>query len=272
MTALFPTILRGIGDSYVQLCLGCTFCFGLELVWPAGVCSIRSRLKSALFWATGGAVTIVSAATFLALIGALHIQPLVRLSPSGLTMPFGEAGLVLAAIAGLLASSLVGDFFFYWLHRALHHFPLLWRIHRVHHSIRALSGWSSYSHIGDGLLQIPFVMLPWVLMVGADTALVPVAVVGLLRVQGYFIHSSTKLSLGPLRYLFCDNRFHRLHHSTDPQHFDRNFGNFSTIWDSAFGTAYFPRKDEWPAVGLENVPEPRTLSEYLLLPFQSSGS
>jgi len=35
-----------------------------------------------------------------------------------------------------------------------------------------------------------------------------------------------------------------------------------------FGTAYFPRADEWPAVGLDDVPEPRTIADYLLMPFR----
>ena len=35
-----------------------------------------------------------------------------------------------------------------------------------------------------------------------------------------------------------------------------------------FGTAYFPRRDEWPAVAVDGVPEPRTIADYLLMPFR----
>jgi hypothetical protein len=42
----------------------------------------------------------------------------------------------------------------------------------------------------------------------------------------------------------------------------------SPLWDDLFGTAYFPRADEWPAVGLSDVAEPKTIADYLLMPFR----
>lgn len=89
-----------------------------------------------------------------------------------------------------------------------------------------------------------------------------------VRWQGYFEHSSTRLNLGWVRYLFPDNRFHRIHHSVERQHFNKNFGSGSAIWDMLFGTAYYPRAGEWPDVGLSNMGEPRTLREFLLRPFR----
>jgi sterol desaturase/sphingolipid hydroxylase (fatty acid hydroxylase superfamily) len=41
----------------------------------------------------------------------------------------------------------------------------------------------------------------------------------------------------------------------------------ATLWDHLFGTAYVPREDEWPDTGVENFPEPATVSQYLLAPF-----
>lgn len=88
----------------------------------------------------------------------------------------------------------------------------------------------------------------------------------LLWLHIVWIHSPTRFHFGPLRALFADNRFHRIHHSLEERHFDRNFGAFTTLWDRLFGTAYFPEADEWPAVGLAEVGEPADLREWLDLP------
>ena len=65
-----------------------------------------------------------------------------------------------------------------------------------------------------------------------------------------------------------DNQFHRIHHSLEERHFNRNFGTITPLWDVLFGTACFPKAGEWPKVGLADVPEPKTLREYLLMPFR----
>ena len=97
--------------------------------------------------------------------------------------------------------------------------------------------------------------MPWLVIVVPNT-------------HSYFIHSSTRLSIGLLRYVFFDNRLHRIHHSTEDRHLDHNFATTTPFWDVLFGTAYFPRRDEWPAVGLTDVAEPRTIADYLLMPFR----
>ncbi len=42
---------------------------------------------------------------------------------------------------------------------------------------------------------------------------------------------------------------HRVHHSLEPQHGDRNFGVIFTIWDRMFGTLY-ANYDEYPDTGV----------------------
>ena len=81
-----------------------------------------------------------------------------------------------------------------------------------------------------------------------------------------WIHSPTRVSFGPLRALLVDNRYHRIHHSLEERHFDKNFGAFTTLWDRLFGTYHAPARDEWPDVGLADVAEPRDVREWLNLP------
>ena len=54
--------------------------------------------------------------------------------------------------------------------------------------------------------------------------------------QGNYLHSPIRLHLGVLGRYIVDNRVHRIHHSLEPAHFDKNFGMFTTLWDRLFGT------------------------------------
>ena len=89
-----------------------------------------------------------------------------------------------------------------------------------------------------------------------------------LQLLTYYIHSPVDVHFGPLRKVLVDNRFHRIHHSIEPRHFGKNFGVTFSIWDRIFGTAYDPEPGEWPEVGLANVEPPRSVRDYLLLPFR----
>jgi sterol desaturase/sphingolipid hydroxylase (fatty acid hydroxylase superfamily) len=64
-----------------------------------------------------------------------------------------------------------------------------------------------------------------------------------------------------------DNRFHRLHHSVEERHFDKNFGLTTPLWDLLFGTLCVPAKDEWPETGLADQPEVGGLADFLWRPF-----
>jgi sterol desaturase/sphingolipid hydroxylase (fatty acid hydroxylase superfamily) len=61
-------------------------------------------------------------------------------------------------------------------------------------------------------------------------------------------------------------RFHRLHHSAEPDHRERNFGMTYSFWDRLFGTAD-ARADEPRAYGLPDVPLPHSFLRQLAFPF-----
>lgn len=222
---------------------------GLELALPRGRPTLASRLKA-------GAIWLVSI-------------PLVALPTSAVLflLPRPLVSLHLPMLAGAAVGLLVGDFFYYWYHRAMHRW--FWPIHAVHHSIRDLNAVSAYIHPLDDLIRIGLVTIPSGLLLGGAQP-VTVTALGLVTVlHGHLNHAATKVSLGPLRRLLTDNRFHRLHHSFAPEHLDCNFGSSVTIWDQVFGTAVFPRPGEWPETGVPDRPEPEGVGAYLLQPFRS---
>ena len=100
----------------------------------------------------------------------------------------------------------------------------------------------------------------------------PILVGLILSWQPIYLHSATRLQLGRvMRTLVVDSRYHRIHHSLEPKHFDRNFGAATPLWDWLFGTAYFPNDDEWPDVGLAGLDEPTNIREWSALPWRLRG-
>lgn len=239
------------------------FMTALELLLPRGRHGIRARLPGLLFWALWIPVSALLYDGFHVLWQALGVAPLIVLP-----LEFGWAG-ALAVLAAPIASAMVYDFFFYWFHRAQHRW--LWRYHAVHHSIRELNAVNAYHHITEPAFQTVFLLLP-ASLVTVDAGYLTPAMVVILHLHASFIHSPTSLHLGPLRALFADNRFHRIHHSLEPRHFDRNFGAFTTLWDRLFGTAHFPVRDEWPDTGLADIAQPHSLASWLVLPFRQPHS
>lgn len=259
MADLLQRFVAGAVNNFLVLLFVLTLLLVIELAAPRGKRpSVESRLRSFVFLSLSVPFTVAAMLTFSWVYGSLGLHPLAILGRIGGLPPL--LGAVLAAVLG----AFIGDFFFYWYHRLQH--ARLWRFHRVHHSVREMSGWSAYHHVSEEWFRSLFVTAPVTFLVGDPTIALPVVAL-VTYVQGHYLHSSTRLNLGPLRYLFQDNRFHRIHHSLEQRHFDKNFGAVTPLWDILFGTAYFPEPDEWPGVGLEDVPEIASIRGYIALPW-----
>jgi sterol desaturase/sphingolipid hydroxylase (fatty acid hydroxylase superfamily) len=251
--------LSAIVGAGVTLAWTCAIFVTIETLFlrPGARVTVASRLKAIVFWTVYSAIITLIAYGLNGLWTPLHVKPLLpRLAPPGLPEP-------LAVGVAAVASAFIGDFFYYWCHRAQHRF--FWRFHAVHHSVREMSGLTAYHHFSEQIFEFALYSVPMTLFINSPY---DVPVLGtLLAFQGNYLHSPTRLNPGFLGRYFADNRFHRIHHSMDPRHFDKNFGIFTTLWDSVFGTAYFPARDEWPATGVADFPEPQSVVEFLFAPF-----
>lgn len=129
---------------------------------------------------------------------------------------------------------LADDFAFYSYHRIHHEVRLFWAQHVVHHS-------SQHFNLSTALRQ------QWVLMTElpfwAPLALLgftPAMIVGMHAVSlmyQYWIHTETIKKL-PRWYEFIFNTpsHHRVHHGSNAQYLDRNYGGILIIWDRIFGS------------------------------------
>lgn len=159
---------------------------------------------------------------------------------------------------------IVLDFFAYWEHRFEHRF--FWSVHSVHHAIDDLHAVNSYGHPFQVLPTFMVITVPLALLnISSPTLPLTLAIAKTMLV--FYIHSPIDMHFGPLRKIFVDNRYHRIHHSVEERHFDTNFGITLTIWDQIFRTVHFPARDEWPEVGLKDQPMHRNLAAFLCAPF-----
>ena len=252
--------------------LTCVFAayFVLEQLLPLSRNSMQSYRRAVLYWV---AIVALNAVIFALIYRVLDKDKLsalwvIDLSLSTYSAPVQICGMILATLAGLI----VGNLLYYWFHRAQHAVPALWRLHKVHHSITEMSALSSYHHITEEALQYVFTIAPTLLLVQFTSGPMPWIVWAVLSTHAFYVHSSANINIGPLRYLIGDNRFHRIHHSTEERHFGKNFGTTTPLWDMLFGTAYFPKKGEWPATGLADTPEPKSVQAFIMMPLEKQMS
>jgi lathosterol oxidase len=162
------------------------------------------------------------------------------------------------------------DFVQYWIHRAYHEVPWLWKLHAVHHSVEHMD-WlaGSRNHTLQILIDRTLAMVP-IYLLGADAGALDAFVV-IVGTQAVFIHCNVGISFGWLKYIFATPAFHHWHHSTDKPAIDTNYAVNLAILDRIFGTWHLP-EGHWPVAYGTLTRLPRTMGAQLLYPFVRSPS
>jgi sterol desaturase/sphingolipid hydroxylase (fatty acid hydroxylase superfamily) len=271
MVAAVSDLLHAIEAYSWRIFYGGMACLVLELLLPASRFTLVSRVRAAIFWLVYIVITTSFYALFNTFVARLGARPLLWVDLNGLARNESLPLQIICWIAAYALASLVYDFFYYWFHRIQHASPYLWRFHKVHHLLREMSAWNSYHHFTEEIFRIPFVFMPLVMLINVNPGTAPIVIIpAIVSIHVLFIHSCTRVNFCWFRHVAADNRYHRIHHSIEPQHKDKNFAAFSSIWDQLFRTAYFPRPNEWPATGLPDINEPKRLSEFLWQPFRAA--
>jgi sterol desaturase/sphingolipid hydroxylase (fatty acid hydroxylase superfamily) len=126
----------------------------------------------------------------------------------------------------------------YWFHRMAHKTPLLWRLHRVHHSDTTMDSSTFFrSH-------------PIEILVFGTGNIVAAALFGLDMLSfGMYIFVFTPIAFlehtnltfpswldKTLGWIFVTPNFHKVHHEQDQHYTDSNYSDIFIIWDRLFGT------------------------------------
>ena len=235
-----------------------------EMLLPYEKQSWASRLRGVFFLGLYIGLGVSMAAAISFVMGMKHWQPLIALDFSGATQSTNIFVVLLGYTAVPIAAQFAHDFFYYWMHRLQHLIPALWHFHRVHHAIEEMNAFNANHHPIEEVVSLFLLVVPLQLLVSVSAGQIATTIIFTYLFSGAFIHSNTRLGLGPLRYLFAEPRYHRVHHSRATAHHDKNFAGSFPLWDVLFGTAYFVGRQEHIVTGIDEHPECKSTRSYLL--------
>lgn len=253
----------------------------------------NSILKSRSNWADIGYVYFY-VFVFGLLLGwaVLSYQFLTNAIIDGLVAAFGQPGK--SDLPEWVSRSFVTLILFlayelgYWLNHYLsHRIPFLWEFHKVHHSATVLTPLTVFrvhpvymwiflnilaaaAAIGNGLANYLFGNTAYQYAL-SDTNIILIV---FIHAWGHLQHSQVWISFtGAAGRLLLSPAHHQVHHSSDPIHFNRNFGSVLAVWDWIFGTLYVPKQArEALSFGVEpDRPYAHTIRGELLAPFYHAG-
>ena len=141
-------------------------------------------------------------------------------------------------IPALLMFIVLADFLKYVFHRLCHEISFLWEIHKYHHASTdfiLLTG--NRVHPIEHILQKIFVSIPLIALGIKVDMYIAVIIFSLFidKLQ----HSMLHWNYGFIgKYFIYAPIGHRIHHSKEIEHWDKNYGDLFVFWDRLFGTYY----------------------------------
>ena len=174
----------------------------------------------------------------------------------------GQLSLPVQVLVGLVISE-IG---LYGAHRLAHEWPLLWRCHAVHHSVKKL--WlinTGRFHFIDSLASVA-ASIPFLLISGISMDAV-VWVSAITAYIGILTHCNVDVDCGPLNYIFNTPNLHRWHHSTVREEGNTNYGENIMLWDILLGTFLYKKGQGVENIGIREY-MPLRFVDQLALPFR----
>jgi len=155
----------------------------------------------------------------------------------------------------LIVLFFLNELIYYWFHRWSHEVPFLWATHVNHHS--------SYKMNFAVAARTPFMNAVYHILFWLPLAFLgfhPVAILLVETLSFFFAfiqHTTIIPKLGILEWFFNTPSHHRVHHASNPEYIDKNYGNVLIVYDRLFGT--FTEEDAVPVYGLTKNPVDRRL-------------
>jgi sterol desaturase/sphingolipid hydroxylase (fatty acid hydroxylase superfamily) len=158
------------------------------------------------------------------------------------TMPLNKAWAMLLLFFGI-------EFCYYWHHRLAHKIRWMWATHAVHHSAKHLNLSAAFRLGWTGWLSGNFLFLIPLLLIGFHPVAVTIGL-ALNLVSQLWIHTELIPKLGWLEGFLNTPSHHRVHHASNLEYIDRNFGGILIIFDRWFGTFTEENSAHPPVYGL----------------------
>ncbi len=171
----------------------------------------------------------------------------------------GYVATVICTIGIFLAAELAD----YVVHYLEHKVPVLWELHKVHHSADFLNPLTSkrghslpllYGGAMAGMITGPtagvFMYIFGISLVEAVLLKAVASKIFTVWTLDPLKHSHIPVSLGWFDSFLISPHMHQIHHSKLQPHWDRNFGTNLSIFDWLFRTGYRPAKGEQAVFGI----------------------
>ena len=131
----------------------------------------------------------------------------------------------------LLASMLIHETYYYWVHRWMHMPRIFKMVHKVHHDSNTTSPWTAFSfHPLEGLLQA--IVLPVTLMVLPMHPYVILTQLTLMTLSSVVNHLDIEIYPRKFyRHAVGKWLIGATHHALHHRQFKYNFGLYFTFWD-----------------------------------------
>jgi sterol desaturase/sphingolipid hydroxylase (fatty acid hydroxylase superfamily) len=136
---------------------------------------------------------------------------------------------------------LATDLVWYWYHRLAHEINIFWAAHVVHHQSENFNYTvSARITVFQAAVRCMFwSVLP---LIGFP----PVMVATFLIIHGvypFFIHTQALGKWGWFERILVTPTHHGIHHASNPEYLDKNYGDVLIIWDKIFGTFAKEKKE-----------------------------
>ncbi len=146
--------------------------------------------------------------------------------------------------------------FVQWLtHVLLHKYEVLWRFHKVHHSVKEM-GFAAHLryHWMENILYKPLKTLGVMVLGGFEPE--QAYIVHFIAITiGHLNHANIRITWGPFKYILNNSVMHLYHHMKAlPENKPKgiNFGISLSIWDFLFKTSYVPDDNGEIELGFSN--------------------
>jgi sterol desaturase/sphingolipid hydroxylase (fatty acid hydroxylase superfamily) len=203
------------------------------LILALGVeCFLYMRRNASYPWRESAASLAIGAGHALA--GALN-YPIITVGLAVLVWRYRLGTVDLRHWQNISLLFLLTELAYYWYHRSAHRVRLLWASHRVHHSPDELTLSAAYRLSWMPILSGSWLFFMPLVWLGFDPRWVFGLVSASLLYQ-FWLHTTLIPRLGPLEWVFNTPSAHRVHHASNEQHLDRNYGGVLVVFDRLFGT------------------------------------
>lgn len=224
----------------------------IMVLWEVASPKRKPRYRRKQRWPANLAIVAVDTVLLriIAPVGLTGVALVASENGWGLFYYLSKAGTEIPFWLVMVVSIVVLDIVIYWQHRLFHRIPLLWRMHRVHHADPDFDVTTGLRFHPAEIVLSFFIKAAAILALGAPALAVIVFEI-ILNACSLFNHGNVALPK-PMEKLvgkvLITQELHRIHHSTEKEETNSNYGFSVSWWDHLFRS--FTAK---PKAGSDNV-------------------